>query len=99
MQVVGVELPSSLYVRSMNSVTVKIETKGHRGPLQLSVKHDTREKADIKVSVHMHPKVNFDEYIHQFEDKRVMVMRPQNFFDERQMNSKQKNVEHDKNAW
>ena len=70
------ELPSSLFIRSMNSVTVKIETKGHRGPLQLSVKHDTREKADIKVSVHSHAKVNFDDYVQQFEDKRVMVLRP-----------------------
>lgn len=63
MQVVQLELPSSLFVRSMNSVTVKVEMKGHRGPLQLNVKFDTKDKADIKVSVHTHPKVNFDDYM------------------------------------
>lgn len=63
MTVMQPELPSSVFIRSMNSVTVKIETSGHRGPLQLSVKFDAKEKSDIKVSVHTHAKVNFDEFM------------------------------------
>ena len=40
MTVIQPELPSSIFIRPMNSVTVKIETNGHRGPLQLNVKFD-----------------------------------------------------------
>ena len=47
----------------MNFVTLKIDTKDHRGPLQLNIKFDQKEKSDIKVSIHNHAKVNLDDNI------------------------------------
>ena len=63
MTVMQPELPSSIFIRSMNFVTLKIDTKDHRGPLQLNIKFDQKEKSDIKVSIHNHAKVNLDDNI------------------------------------
>lgn len=57
------ECASSFIVRPMNSNTAKIETKGHRGPLQLSIQQDTKDEIDLRISIHSHAKVNVYDYV------------------------------------
>jgi len=84
----------------MNTVTVRIETKGHRGPLQIKFDYDKNVAGeDIKVSVHTHAKVSIEDYIWQFEDRRKISLRPFKAFNAKLLTSKNKNREVDKNAW
>ena len=89
MQILQPEQPASLFIRSMNSITVKVGTKDHRGTLQLNLKFDSKVKTDIKVSCHTHAKVSLDDHLWQFEDKTCIVLKPAKAFDESLLTAKQ----------
>ena len=57
------EVPISIIVVSMNDSFIKVETRGHRGPLQFTVEFDARGDGDLVTSVHNQPKVSLDTNI------------------------------------
>jgi len=65
----------------MSTYNLKIETKGHRGPLQLNLEFVERFKGDTKISVHTHSKVSSDNFIWQFADLKSFSLRPVKAFD------------------
>ena len=105
------ETPTPLKVEQMNTVLVKIETKEHRGPVQLSI--DLHDKSDYKCSIGTQKNVNMESYIWQAVEKEIkskeenrsinmkrkMVLRPFKAFDPAQLSSKQTVLDVDKNLW
>lgn len=83
----------------MSSHTVKIDTKGHQGPIKLTLTVSERFKnCDVKINIHSHAKVNFDDFIWEFTDKRVMTLHPHKAI-KADFRNKSKKVEFDKNLW
>ena len=78
----------------------KLETKGHYGPIVVTIdKLYDSNKSDLKVSIHSNSKVNLDNYIWQFEDKKSFTLRPWKAYDEKLLTTKQKKLDWDKNNW
>ena len=68
---------------------VKIETKGHQGPITVTIdKEYDHVKSDLKVSIHHNSKVNLDKYIWQFDDKKQFILRPFKAYDEALLSDK-----------
>ena len=57
-QVLQPETSSQVEVLSMTPHMIKMDTKDHQGPLQISLEFIERFKGDIRVSVHTHAKVS-----------------------------------------
>ena len=78
------ESSSQIEIHAMSTHMIKLETKEHRGPLQLNLDLIPGYIGDIKISIHTHAKVNNDDYLRQYIDKKVIVLRPVMMVDKRQ---------------
>ena len=77
------EVSSQIEVPAMSTHMIKIDTKDHQGPLQLTLDFIERFKGDIKISINTHAKVNSDDYLKQYIDKKMIVLRPVMMIDNR----------------
>ena len=93
------EQPVMIDVVSMSQTLIKVETKDHRGPLQLTVEFEPRKEGDLITSIHSIAKVTLENFIWQFKDKKKMILRPFKAFDSNLLTAKQSINDVDKNLW
>ena len=92
---------SSVECLPMNTVVVKIETKGHKGPLQFNI--DMHKPGDLICYAHSHANVNLDNklwtYRHDNKLQKPMQFTPFKAFDESMLTGKMTVHDIDKNTW
>ena len=62
-QLITPEQPSQIDVQPMNIWTVKIVTRRHHGPISIKIDQIAKFQGDLKINIHTHSKVSFDDYI------------------------------------
>ena len=100
--VVSPDAASLVDVAPMNSTLVKIETKGHRGPLKFFLNMSSIS-GDLTCYVHSNPKASSDSklwtYRFDIHKPKPMTFTPFKAFDESLLHGKQTINDIDKNAW
>lgn len=85
----------------MNTTLVKMETKGHKGPLRFTI--DMHRPGDLMCFADSHAKVNSDSrlwrYRYDLNLPKPMLFSPFKAFDENALTGKLTVNEIDKNAW
>ena len=73
----------------MNTALIRVDTKGHRGPLKFMVDMSSKP-GDLACFAHTNPKVSFDNKLWTYRVKQGVPMRftPFKAFDETQLQGK-----------